>query len=481
MWKPVIRLSGLALLALLTLVGAAGDEAQASDFNPTFSLALSDKAVNAHGTLTLTSTLPAGNHLLGQAFFLVPKRWNIAGDGAIANGDTVGSVSLDTDLNCNGVDDPPVTASLTDQPVTDPGFHAEWRAQLGPPLNLTMNLIVEVEQDDPDLDYQIAAAVFPTGTPPTPLCNPMTLIVTINGVSGMGSFVLTNPNIADSYRWDTIYLSAPTGLLEHIVGRSVFVCLGDLDVDNDGVCNAQDNCLSIANTNQLDSDADGFGNVCDNDDDADGFADTAEAFIGTDPLNTCSWPPDTDNSLLVDSHDVFFVSGRLGASTGQPLYTPRAEVASQNGVIDDDPFAEAGFFGQTRPQCFDSDGDTVPDINDNCPSVSNVGQGDNDSDGPGDACDPDDDNDTWTDIAETYITTDPTWPCFPNGWPPDIDDDSKVTAADVAWASQRFGTSPGNPLYTPRAEIASQDGFIGSDDVNAFNNRFGTNCLGLIF
>src|SRR5690606_25233092 len=48
----------------------------------------------------------------------------------------------------------------------------------------------------------------------------------------------------------------------------------------------------------------------------------------------------------------------------------------------------------------DTDVDTVPDYEDNCPSVVNTNQANNDLDSEGDLCDPDDDNDGVSDIAE---------------------------------------------------------------------------------
>lgn len=56
----------------------------------------------------------------------------------------------------------------------------------------------------------------------------------------------------------------------------------------------------------------------------------------------------------------------------------------------------------------DTDGDGVPDIEDNCPQLANPDQADHDGDGLGDACDDDDDNDGLTDAYETGVTgTDP--------------------------------------------------------------------------
>lgn len=48
----------------------------------------------------------------------------------------------------------------------------------------------------------------------------------------------------------------------------------------------------------------------------------------------------------------------------------------------------------------DTDGDGIPDASDNCPTVSNASQANNDGDSLGDACDPDDDNDGLSDVLE---------------------------------------------------------------------------------
>ena len=57
--------------------------------------------------------------------------------------------------------------------------------------------------------------------------------------------------------------------------------------------------------------------------------------------------------------------------------------------------------------CTDADGDGVPDASDNCPSVANSNQANFDGDSMGDACDPDDDNDTFSDTVEIAAGSNP--------------------------------------------------------------------------
>ncbi len=102
---------------------------------------------------------------------------------------------------------------------------------------------------------------------------------------------------------------------------------------------------------------DGMGNACDPDDDNDGFSDAFENNQGSDPRN--------------------------------PISTPETI-----GI--------------------DADGDGIPNSWDNCVNKSNPNQKDTDQDGMGNACDPDDDNDGFTDKEEKAAGTKPR---NPNSFP----------------------------------------------------------------
>jgi len=126
------------------------------------------------------------------------------------------------------------------------------------------------------------------------------------------------------------------GGVDFPIGLSVDAAGTGVDEDGDGVPDATDNCVKVANADQADIDGDHQGNACDDDDDGDGRADAADNCPAVaNPAQT-----DTDGDGIGDACEA------------------------------------------------DSDNDGVQNAVDNCPLVANPDQRDDDRDGVGHACDP---------------------------------------------------------------------------------------------
>ena len=171
------------------------------------------------------------------------------------------------------------------------------------------------------------------------------------------------------------------------------------DQDSDTILDINDNCPAIANTNQLNTDGDAQGDVCDADDDNDGLTDTFELSIGTNTLLA-----DSDLDGLTDFEEVN-VDG--DANT----YTPGSD---------------------TNPLDADTDNDGLTD-----------GEEDINGNGIFDIAEPspfaiDTDDDGLTDRYEVNTSaTDPTSTTTLNTTPGDMNNDGNINAGDIILLHQQ--------------------------------------------
>lgn len=189
--------------------------------------------------------------------------------------------------------------------------------------------------------------------------------------------------------------------------------LCDSDSDNDTVDDSADNCPAVPNAGQENSDSDTLGDACDNDDDNDTVTDASDNCPliansnqldtdGDDSGDLCD--SDDDNDTIDDASDNCpLISNLNQLDTDQDLAGDACDSDDDNDGVSDVDDA----FPLDSTESEDTDLDGIGNNADNCPTDANQSQLDTDQDQFGNVCDDDDDNDTLTDTEEAALGTDP--------------------------------------------------------------------------
>ncbi|OUS03836.1 hypothetical protein A9Q81_06825 [Gammaproteobacteria bacterium 42_54_T18] len=147
--------------------------------------------------------------------------------------------------------------------------------------------------------------------------------------------------------------------------------------DGDGIKDADDNCPTVSNADQLDTDSDTFGDACDNDIDGDGMPNSWEILYSLDPYNSLDASAHGDLDTLTNLEEYLLdINPLLEDSDGDLMWddfenTHGLDLHNDDSAEDPDSDFFSNyleFIHNTDPHNSDADGDALIDGLDSRPT-----------------------------------------------------------------------------------------------------------------